>query len=205
MLCDGDVVSSHAAAQLLGCHEQTLRRLAREGKVPAFKVGGKWRFNKRSLDEWAEAQNMTSARLQPRSVLVLDDHAGLWAAACECLEAEAYRIRIASDGSEALAMMSRDKPDIVLLDLRTPGMDVPAILAEIRKAHGAIPAVVTTEYPDFDLMARALEHGPFIVLVKPLRCQQLREAVKMVLEAAGEDASEAETEPAMSGVGGADI
>ena len=45
-------------AEALKLHPYTIRRLSREGKIPAFKFGGQWRFEKKTLDEWKKRQRI---------------------------------------------------------------------------------------------------------------------------------------------------
>ena len=49
-------------AKILNLHPFTVTRLAREGKIPAFKVGGVWRFRKDEFERW-----MTSTRVRPNT------------------------------------------------------------------------------------------------------------------------------------------
>lgn len=53
------VVGSLRVAQLLGYTVDRVQRLAKEGKIPAFKVGGSWRFEKAALQEWIKSNNNT--------------------------------------------------------------------------------------------------------------------------------------------------
>ena len=43
-------------SQYLRIHPYTVRRLAREGKIPAFRVGGQWRFRKDEIDKWSKKE-----------------------------------------------------------------------------------------------------------------------------------------------------
>lgn len=47
--------TSEEIAGYLRLHPYTIRRLAREGKIPAFRVGGQWRFRKDEIDTWSKA------------------------------------------------------------------------------------------------------------------------------------------------------
>jgi len=44
-------------AEYLRLHPYTIRKLARENKIPAFRVGGQWRFRKDEIDEWTRSRN----------------------------------------------------------------------------------------------------------------------------------------------------
>ena len=50
------LIDSATAATLLGIHEKTLQRMAREGRVPAIRVGKFWRFRKSVLNTWLESE-----------------------------------------------------------------------------------------------------------------------------------------------------
>jgi excisionase family DNA binding protein len=56
---DGDhIMTVEEVAQYLSLHELTVRRLAREGEIPAFKIGRQWRVKKDLLDRWIERETM---------------------------------------------------------------------------------------------------------------------------------------------------
>ena len=56
---DGDrIMTIEEVARYLSLHELTVRRLAREGEIPAFKVGRQWRVKKDLLDRWIERETM---------------------------------------------------------------------------------------------------------------------------------------------------
>lgn len=54
---NGDVLNAKEAAEYLKAHVETVRRMARRGKIPAFKVGKDWRFHGEALRQWSEDQN----------------------------------------------------------------------------------------------------------------------------------------------------
>jgi len=56
MVRDLEVFNITEVAAFLGAHEQTVRRLARRGVIPAFKVGKDWRFRKEAILRWSEEQ-----------------------------------------------------------------------------------------------------------------------------------------------------
>ena len=178
MIGGDDILDARGAAELLGIHEETLRRLARENKVPAFKVGGVWRFSKNSLYNWAGSQ---PARQTTKSVLVVDDEEYIRDTVGRTLQGEGFLVTTACGGAEALELMREHVPDLVLLDLKMPGMDGAATLKKIRETHGAIPVIIITGFPDSDLVNRALEYSPITLLAKPVQSTDLIQAVKMIL------------------------
>jgi excisionase family DNA binding protein len=62
----GKVMTTREAAVYLKCHPFTLNRLAKRGEIPAFKVGGSWRFLRSALDEWIARLSAAESRLGPR-------------------------------------------------------------------------------------------------------------------------------------------
>jgi len=169
---DDDILDSKEAAKLLQLHEDTIRRLTREGKIPAFRVGGRWRYDRRALSEWASAQDSNAPAAQ-KTVLMIDDEESMRYMTGLVLTDEGFNFVSAAGGEEALVMMEQDLPDIVLLDLQMPDLDGAATLKRIRERHGDIPVIVVTGYPDSDLMSKALEDGPFMLLAKPIDPKQL--------------------------------
>jgi len=179
MVDTNDIIDAHEAAELLGIHDDTLRRLAREDKVPAFKVGGVWRFSRSTLMQWAGSQR---PRRQPqRTVLIVDDEAFIRDFISQTIEESGFRAVTAVGGREALKIMQSDPPDIVLLDLKMPDMDGATTLREIRKAHGSIPVIIITGYPESDLMANTLDYCPVTLLAKPLEPEVLVRSVRTIL------------------------
>ena len=170
MIQEGEIIDVAVAAKLLGLHEETLRRMARDGRVPSFKVGRGWRFNRTTLHEWAQAQQQTVRR---KHVLVIDDEPLDLELTSLTVEKLGYTAMTANTGPKALQMMQEELPDIVLLDLKMPGMDGPTILREIQKAHSTVPVILITGYPDSDLVSRALVYSPVTLLSKPVEATRL--------------------------------
>lgn len=174
-----DVLDARQAAAYLRLNAQTVRRLARQNLLPAFKVGGSWRFRKSSLDRCAESQHRPPRK--QGHILVVDDEQAVLDFVRHTLEREGFRVSTAAGGAEALELVRQEAPDLVVLDLKMPGMDGPTTLKEIRKAHAALPVIIITGYPDSDLMAEALRYSPVLLLPKPVPPRQLLEAVRLVL------------------------
>jgi excisionase family DNA binding protein len=181
LIHEGDVIDVGAAARLLGLHEESLRRMARHGQIPAFKLGRVWRFNRSTLHQWAEGQQRTGGHGR---VLVVDDEESSLKLMGLVVQKAGFKAVRANSGAKALDIMRQRLPDVILLDLKMPGMDGPAILKQIRQTYGLVPVVLITGYPDSDLVARALEDGPVTLLAKPVKAQQLASTVRMALDGA---------------------
>ena len=86
-----------------------------------------------------------------------------------------------SNGKEAVEKAEELNPDVVLLDLKMPGMNGPAVLKEIRADYGSLPVIVITGYPDSELMHEALKYSPLMVLAKPIGLHPLLAAMRLAL------------------------
>ncbi|MDP6491750.1 MAG: response regulator, partial [Kiritimatiellia bacterium] len=165
-----DILNSHEAARYLGAHGETIRRLARRGGIPAFKIGKDWRFSRAALREWMQAN---PAQAQQPLVLVVDDERSVRESVSIALEAEQFRVAMAATGDDALELTANEQPHIVVLDLLMPGMTGGAALKQLRARYPNIPVIVTTGYPDGELMSEALESAPFTLLAKPVPIKTL--------------------------------
>ena len=161
------------AAAYLQIKEQTLSRLARRKEIPADQVGDSWQFTRGALDRWAEAH----LHHRRRRVLVVDDDEVIRDLLRRMLEDSAHVVRAAANGVEALELIRQDTPDVVILDLRMPEMDGPAVLREIRKDWESLPVIIFTGYADSELMTEALQYSPITVLSKPATPEQIVAAV----------------------------
>ena len=172
-----DVLDAREAAQYLRINEQTVRRLARDNEIPAFKVGGSWRFKKSSLDRWAISQEMRP-KTKGQRILVVDDDEDVRHVVRRALEREGFTVTTAAGGNEVVAMLDENPPNLIFLDLKMPDVDGPTLLKRIRAAWGHVQVIVLTGYPESDLMERALEHGPITLLSKPSTPKQIVQAVQ---------------------------
>ena len=118
------------------------------------------------------------------TVLVVDDNDANRSLARHTLEDEGYRVLEASAGEEALAIVEREGPDCVLLDVRMPGMDGFAVCERLRALpRGAdTPVVFLTALRDVETFDRALRAGGDDFLTKPVRPTELVIRVQSALK-----------------------
>jgi PAS domain S-box-containing protein len=119
-------------------------------------------------------QGMTKG---PHVLIVDDDHA-IRETLRLLLEEQHFRVATAEGGSEALELMGKKIPDIVVLDLMMTELDGPGTLKEIRRNWGLVPVLVYTGYPDGNLMRQAMDSSPFTFLAKPCPPNQFVETVR---------------------------
>ncbi|MCS6579346.1 response regulator transcription factor [Curtobacterium poinsettiae] len=95
----------------------------------------------------------------------------------------------AADGAEAIAAVGRDTPDVVLMDLRMPGVDGPTATARIVAEHPGVAVLVLTTYADDDSIVTAMRAGARGYLTKDAGRAEIAAAVRAV--AAGQSTFDA--------------
>jgi excisionase family DNA binding protein len=175
---NSEVFTITEAAAFLGAHEQTVRRLARRGAIPAFKVGKDWRFRKEALLRWSEEQQRGGGRC---SVIVIDDDEKVCRAMGRLLKRFGCRVQQATAGKEGLDLVAQEAPDIILLDLVMPEMNGIQFLKLLREAHPDLPVVIVTGFPDSELMQQASQYAPVMLLAKPIDAALLERTLRSVL------------------------
>ncbi len=117
-----------------------------------------------------------------KTVLVVDDEEGVRATLSALLDRDGHRVRLACDGREALQVLTKEAFDLVLLDLKMPGMDGIETLREIRQQHADLPVVMLTAYASADSTLEAMRLGVFEFLTKPWHKEELRQLVQRACE-----------------------
>jgi len=185
MASDSDVMTTREAAAFLGAHVETVRRFARRGEIPSFKVGKDWRYRKEALQKWEESQHLIrkhrAGSVEPGSVLVVDDDDKVCRALSRIIERLGCTVRVATDGAKGLALVAQEVPDLILLDLMMPGMTGPQFLEQLRKKHPDLPVVIVTGFPDSELMKQAMQYAPLMLFAKPADRSHLERTVRMVV------------------------
>ncbi|ACV59788.1 response regulator [Alicyclobacillus acidocaldarius] len=116
-------------------------------------------------------------------VLVVDDQFGIRVLLHEVLQREGYEVFQASNGPSALSIVEREQPDLVLLDMKIPGMDGLEILRNLRKLGVDAKVIMMTAYGELDLIHEAMEMGAVAHFTKPFDIDELRRTVREHLEA----------------------
>ncbi|HEX9619424.1 MAG TPA: sigma-54 dependent transcriptional regulator [Polyangiaceae bacterium] len=106
-------------------------------------------------------------------VLIVDDEANARAALAEILREEGYGVETAADGFKALGKLETFPADLVLTDLKMPGMDGVELLQKLRATEGAPEVVVMTAFGAVETAVSAMREGAFDYLTKPLNTEEL--------------------------------
>lgn len=124
------------------------------------------------------------------SLLIVDDQHGVRRLLYEAFKDEGYRVRMAQGGSEALKMVSQETPDIVLLDIKMPGMNGLETLAEMRKTKPDLSVLMMTAYGDLEVVDKAKKMGVKHYIIKPFDIHEVRLLVRGLLFEYGQVKSE---------------
>ncbi|MEB3101859.1 response regulator [Ferviditalea candida] len=114
-------------------------------------------------------------------VLIVDDQNGIRILLVEVFSSEGYETFQASNGKQALEIVKNHAPDIVLLDMKIPGMDGLEILKHIKNIDSETKVIMMTAYGELDMIKEATELGALMHFTKPFDIDELRMAVNSQL------------------------
>lgn len=117
-------------------------------------------------------------------ILLVDDHAVVRSGLSKFLMVakDLKLVGEASDGSEALQMVSLHKPDVVLMDLMMPGMDGVTATREIKKKYPQVKVIALTSFAEQNLVQGALQAGAMGYLQKNVTAKELGYAIRSAHE-----------------------
>ena len=106
-------------------------------------------------------------------VLIVDDEADAGEILRLRLARRGLVPAVASSGEEALEYLGANPVDIVLLDVKMPGMDGFEVLGRIKKKWPELSVIILSGHADMDAAARGMELGAFFYLLKPVNLEDL--------------------------------
>ncbi len=121
-----------------------------------------------------------------KRVLVVDDEATIRASLVEALTAEGYEVEAAETGEEALARCHGGGFDLLVTDLKLPGVTGLEVLQAIRNQGRQTPVILMTAYGDVDTAVAAMRAGAYDFIQKPFKLNTIKKQVRSVLRATGE-------------------
>ena len=120
----------------------------------------------------------------PRRILVIDDEPDTLKTIFDLLGSEGFHVATAADGSEALQIVERDRPDLVICDMRMPGMDGMEVLARMARSAPGIKFIFLTAYGTPELYLQGLDVGARDMMLKPFKSDELLRVVHHLLDEA---------------------
>ena len=127
------------------------------------------------------------------SVLIVDDEPAICWAFREALTEDGHSVRVVPSGEEALRLTERGwRPDVVVMDVRLPGIDGLSAMRKLREQIGTTPVVVITAFGSLETAVRAIEEGAFDYLIKPFDLDQAVEVLRRALDSSNTAADTAD-------------
>ena len=188
---DDTFLTTEEVLDYLQVNLRTVYRLIKAGKIPAVRVGRQWRFKRSDLDAWLDSQGTRKRQAarqadrpappeRPR-VLVVDDEASIRELLTRTLALTEYEVEAVADGQLGLARIRLAAYDLLIADLRMPGMDGLTLIREARRLQPTLRVIIITGYSTESSAIEAVNLGVVGYLVKPFRVPQVLSAVARAL------------------------
>jgi excisionase family DNA binding protein len=163
---------------------RTIYRLIKAGKIPAVRVGRQWRFRKRDIDAWLKGDQKLAPE-RPR-ILIVDDEQAVRDLVATYLSTAEYDVETVEDGPTALERLQANEYDLLITDLKMPGMDGLSVIRETRRHNADIPIIIITAFSTEASAIEAINLGVSGYLTKPFRMERV---LAMAARALGEPAT----------------
>ncbi|WHY00597.1 response regulator [Neobacillus sp. DY30] len=111
-------------------------------------------------------------------ILIVDDQFGIRILLNEVFSKEGYQTFQAANGIQALDIVTKHDPDLVLLDMKIPGMDGIEILKRMKVIDPDIRVIIMTAYGELDMIQEARDLGAITHFAKPFDIDDIRAAVR---------------------------
>ncbi len=177
-------------ADYLQMNKMTVYKLARDGKIPAFKVASEWRFRKDLIDEWLMRQLKEKPEFEDlqgfmkikkdKTILVVDDEPVIRDYFVRTLSE--YRVLTAASAEEALSLIEKDPIDLILLDIKMPGLDGIETLRRIKKLDKDIPVIMLSAHGTLETNLEAARLGALNSIAKPFDLQEMKTIISNAVD-----------------------
>ena len=172
-MIDETFLTTEEVLEYLQVNLRTVYRLIKAGKIPAVRVGRQWRFRKRDIDAWLDSQRprdgsksapppaprpVATGTARPR-VLVVDDEASIRDLLAKTLALAEYDVDVAPDGRSALERMRLYPYDLLIADLKMPGMDGLAVIREAKRYKADLAVIIITGFSNESSAIEAVNLG----------------------------------------------
>lgn len=115
-------------------------------------------------------------------LLIIDDEKSIRKTLREILEYEKYQVDEAADGMEGIAMIQKEKYDIVLCDIKMPKMDGIEVLEKVMQVSADTPVVMISGHGNIETAVEAVKKGAFDFIAKPLDLNRLLVTIRNAMD-----------------------
>lgn len=116
-----------------------------------------------------------------KRVLIVEDDEPTRTLLRDVLEEEGYKTDSVNNGSEAFRKLVKESFDLIITDIRMPGLTGLDILPGMKKLHPDIPVIIITGIGSEEVQRKALERGATVYLEKPLHIRELRTLIREII------------------------
>ena len=185
-------LTTEEVLEYLQVNLRTVYRLIKAGKIPAVRVGRQWRFRQRDIDAWLDSQGTGSAAPAPPAlpapkgrtrVLVVDDEASIRDLLTRTLALAEYEVETAMDGSTALGLLRASDYDLLIADLKMPGLDGLTLIRQVRRVRPNLPVIIITGFSSESSAIEAVNLGVASYSLKPFGVPDVLAAARKALGA----------------------
>ena len=120
--------------------------------------------------------------LTGETILVVDDDPYIQQALEDRIVAMGYGVLVSADGKQALELVERHRPQLVLLDIEIPGLKGLDVLKEMRRRELDVPVIMITAYGSIDLAVQAMKEGAYDFIPKPFKSGHIGLVVQKAME-----------------------
>ena len=188
--------SINEVTKILKIPKSTIYKLTQQGKIPCTKIGKQLRFRKSSLEKWLNesegkpkidslisGKDFTLKKAHTKSVLLIDDDKIVLRSLAKFLEHHGYSLKVAESGEEALENIKKSNFDLIITDIRMPGLNGIETIKRIREFNREnkrpVPGeVIITGYADPDIERQAEKLGITDFIYKPFATRQFLEIIE---------------------------
>lgn len=117
---------------------------------------------------------------QTHKILIVDDEQNMRVALFEVLSRNGHDVAVAENGEMALEMIAKQPPELVITDIKMPGMDGLELLRQVKALRPELPVVIMTGFATVDTAVEAMKQGAFDYLLKPFPVEVIEETVARV-------------------------
>lgn len=115
-------------------------------------------------------------------ILIIDDEEGMRDSCSQALRRLGFQVASSPDGSDGLEQVTAFKPDLILLDLKMPGLSGMEVLERVRQIAPDTIVIVITGYPTIESAVEAIKKGAYDFLPKPFKNEELKVIVQRGIE-----------------------
>ena len=118
-----------------------------------------------------------------QTILIIDDEKTIRWSLSEALKESGYQVSDAGSAENGVELFKQKSADLVLLDLKLPGISGIEVLKEIKSIDPGVPVIMMTAYGEVDTAVEAMKNSAYDFVLKPFALEKLKVTISNALEA----------------------